>query len=78
MADKDLKWEENVPGKHYVDERCIASKLCVSVAPNNFRMSEQGHAYLYKQPETSEEEEQCRQAVAGCPVYAVGDDGDTA
>lgn len=75
MAEKELKWAENVTGKFYVDERCIASKYCVGVAPNNFRMSDEGHAYVQKQPETPEEVEQCAEALRGCPVYAVGDDG---
>lgn len=75
MADKDLKWEENIPGKNYVDQNCIASKYCVSVAPENFKMTENGaHAYVFKQPETPEEEEQMQEAIAGCPVNAIGDD----
>lgn len=73
MADKRQKWQENVAGKYFVDERCIASKYCVSVAPENFRMHESGHAYVFKQPITPEQEEQCRQAMAGCPVDAIGD-----
>lgn len=76
MAKKEFKFTENVQGKYYVDESCIASKLCVDLAPNNFRMSEEGHAYVFKQPETPEEEEQCRQALLGCPVAAIGDDGE--
>lgn len=76
MATREDQWDENVKGRYYVDDRCIASKLCVAVAPNNFVMSPEGHAYVYKQPETPEEEEQCRQAVSGCPVNAIGDDGE--
>ncbi len=75
MANKKLSWEENVKGPYYVDDNCIAAKFCVGVAPRNFRMSEDGHAYIYKQPETLEEEEQCRKALEGCPVNAVSDDG---
>lgn len=75
MAEKRAKWAENAPGKFYVDESCIASDFCVAVAPANFRMDESGHAYLYKQPATPEEEAQCREALAGCPVCAIGDDG---
>jgi ferredoxin len=76
MANRDDRWEQNVKGRYYVDECCIASKLCVDVAPNNFAMTPEGHAYVYKQPESPDEEEQCRQAVAGCPVGAIGDDGE--
>ncbi len=75
MADRNSRWDVNVRGTYYVDQSCIASKFCVAAAPANFRMSDAGHAYVYKQPETPEEEEACRQAVAGCPVDAVGDDG---
>lgn len=76
MADKNLRWEDNVPGKYYVDCTCIASKVCVAVAAANFRMSETDYAYVYKQPETPEEEDACRQAFLGCPVEAIGDDGE--
>jgi ferredoxin len=76
MAEKELKWEENVEGKHYVDKNCIAAKYCVAVAPEVFRMVENGsHAYVHKQPENSEEEEQAQDAIMGCPVSAIGDDG---
>jgi ferredoxin len=72
MADQYQKWQENVPGEYFVDERCIASKYCVSAAPEHFRMHESGHAYVFKQPITPEQEERCREAMAGCPVDAIG------
>jgi ferredoxin len=75
MADKRAKWPEDAPGKYYVDESCICSDFCVSVAPNHFRTDESGHAYIYRQPATPEEEIQCQEALAGCPVGAIGDDG---
>jgi ferredoxin len=76
VADKNNKWEENVKGKHFVDGNCIAAKFCVASAPENFKMSDTGHAYVSKQPDGAEEEERVRQAMAGCPVNAVGDDGE--
>lgn len=77
MADRTQKQEENVAGRCYVDHNCIAAKFCVGSAPEHFRMSEDGgHAYVYRQPETPEEEARCREALEGCPVEAVGDDGD--
>ena len=77
MADKELKWENNAEGKYYVDKNCIAAKYCLSVAPENFRMAENGsHAYVVKQPATSDEEVQVADAVMGCPVSSVGDDGE--
>lgn len=78
MADKDVKWESNARGKYYVDKTCIAAKYCVSVAPGNFRLDESGlHALVYRQPSSPEEEEAIRDAIMGCPVGAIGDDGDT-
>jgi ferredoxin len=76
VADQRQKWAENLPGRYYVDETCIASKYCVSAAPDNFRIDESGHAYIFAQPATPDQEEQCRDAMAGCPVNAIGDDGD--
>jgi len=75
MADKDAKWEDNAPGKYYVDDNCVCTKYCVAAAPRNFAMSDEGHAYVSKQPETQEEEEQCQEAMRGCPPEAIGDDG---
>tara|TARA_Y100000593_G_C4312730_1_gene339192 strand:+ start:3262 stop:3498 length:237 start_codon:yes stop_codon:yes gene_type:complete len=77
MADKDDKFEDNVPGKFYVDKECINCSLCIDVAPNNFKESADGdHDYVYKQPENEEERDQCYEAIDHCPVDAIGDDGD--
>lgn len=77
MADQTQKWKENVPGKMFVDETCIACDACVLSAPKNFAMHEDdGHAYVVKQPETPEEIEACKEAMDGCPVEAIGDFGD--
>ena len=54
MADKNLKVSENVPGKWYVDENCIACDSCISVAPDFFVMNDDStHAYVKKQPATA-------------------------
>lgn len=75
MADVNLKWEINVSGKYYVDTECIDCNLCSEIAPDNFRVNEEeGHDYVYKQPE-SEEEELCLEAMEACPVEAIGNDG---
>lgn len=77
MADKKEKWKENANGKFYVDQTCIACDACVTTAPNCFSMNEDdGHAYLTKQPATPEEEDLCREAMEGCPVEAIGNDGE--
>ena len=77
MADIDDKNEENVVGKFYVDSMCIDCDLCRETAPKNFtREEDEGYSYVFKQPETDEEVEQCVEAMEGCPVEAIGDDGD--
>lgn len=75
MADKSSRREDNAKGKYFVDGNCIAAKFCVNVASKNFRMSTTGYAYVYKQPDSPEEESQASEAVIGCPVNAVGTDG---
>ena len=77
MPDRDDKVPENTPGKFYVDSTCIDCDACREMAPTNFvRSEEEGYSYVTRQPETPEEEEQCRDALEGCPVEAIGDDGE--
>lgn len=76
MADVADKNPENVDGKFYVDEQCIDCDLCREHAPDNFeREEDEGYSYVYKQPETDEELELCMEALEGCPVEAIGNDG---
>jgi len=75
MADVDSKYEDNAPGKFYVDEECIDCDLCRETAPNCFnRNDDGGYSFVTKQPEDDEEEALCREAMEGCPVEAIGDD----
>jgi len=77
MADKSQKWTENKPGKMFVDQSCIACDACVLTAPKNFSMHEEdGHAFVTKQPDTPEEEALVKEAMEGCPVEAIGNDGE--
>ena len=77
MADKNDKYDENVPGKFYVDQECIACDACVLAAPDHFNMDEDdGHAFVIKQPSDDSELEACQEAMEGCPVEAIGDDGE--
>ena len=79
MAEIDEKWPENVKGKFYVDEQCIDCDLCRETAPDNFTRNEDGgYSFVYKQPSTPEEEELCNEALEGCPVEAIGDNGEDA
>ena len=77
MADREDKNVENVPGKFYVDSQCIDCDLCRETAPNNFtRADDEGYSFVFKQPENADEIAQCREAMEGCPVEAIGEDGD--
>jgi ferredoxin len=76
MADASLRWEDNVPGRWYVDKSCILCSLCSDLAPRNFKESREGdHDVVYKQPESPEELDQSEQARLQCPVEAIGSDG---
>jgi len=77
MADKNDKWKENVPGKFYVDSQCIDCDLCREVAPDFFvRQDDGGYSFVKQQPSTPEEVALCEEAKEGCPVEAIGDDGE--
>lgn len=76
MADVANKYSDNVEGKFFVDDQCIDCDLCRETAPANFKRNDDGgHSYVYKQPETPEEEALCQEAMDGCPVEAIGNDG---
>lgn len=76
MADVANKYPENVSGKYYVDNQCIDCDLCRETAPDNFKRNEDGgYSFVYKQPESPEEEARCQEAKEGCPVEAIGNDG---
>jgi ferredoxin len=76
MADIANKYEQNVPGKYFVDNQCIDCDLCREHAPENYtRYDDGGYSYVMKQPETPKEEAQCKEAKEGCPVEAIGDNG---
>lgn len=76
MADIENKYPENVEGEYYVDDQCIDCDLCRETAPSNFTRQEgEGYSYVYKQPETDEEKAECEEAMDGCPVEAIGNNG---
>ena len=56
MADLESKFEDNTPGKFYVDEECIDCDLCREIAPTMFhRNDDGGYSFVAKQPEGEEE-----------------------
>ena len=76
MADKNDKYGDNIPGRYYVDRSCIDCAACNLTAPDHFVLDEDdGHAYVAKQPENPDEEELCVEAMEGCPVESIGNDG---
>ena len=77
---RSSRWPENVRGKYYVDSTCGDCDLCREVAPKNFTRNEDfgnygGYSYVFKQPDTPEEEIACRESLEGCPHDAIHDDG---
>ena len=76
MADIQLKYEDNVAGRYFVDEECIDCDLCLETAPACFtRNEDDGYSFVFKQPGDEEEEELCKEAMENCPVEAIGDCG---
>ena len=67
-----------VKGKYYVDVvSCYCTTSCQYEAPEHFAIDEDAWtAYVYRQPETPEEEAACRRAMACCPHEAIHDDGE--
>jgi len=77
MANKADKWHTNTAGKFYVDQQCIDCDLCRETAPEYFtRFDDGGHSFVFKQPTSQEGIDQCMEALEGCPVEAIGNDGD--
>ena len=76
MADRENKLPENTPGRFYVDDQCIDCDACRETAPDFFRRNDdRGYSYVHTQPTSKADVELCREALEGCPVEAIGDDG---
>lgn len=76
MANKAGKVAENVAGKYYVDDQCIACGVCEGTAPDNFKLNSDGtHAYVCAQP-TAAQEAAVKDAMGACPTSSIGDDGE--
>ncbi len=77
MADRKERVSESVTGKYYVDAQCIDCDVCRVTAPDNFeRSADKGYSYVFRQPESSEEDARCQEAMDSCPVEAIGSDGE--
>ena len=63
-------------GRFYVDEQCDCD-LCRETTPDFFTRNEDGgYSFVHTQPTSAEGEELCMEALEGCPVEAIGDDGE--
>jgi ferredoxin len=79
MATLNNRYPDNTLGKYYVDDQCIDCDLCRETAPDNFTRNEDGgYSFVFKQPATPEEDALCKEAMEGCPVEAIGNDGEQA
>jgi len=77
MAISSDRLPQNVPGAFYVDSQCIDCDLCRETAPTVFnRHDETGYSYVFHQPTTPDEIALAQEAMEGCPVEAIGNDGD--
>ena len=76
MAAFGNRYSDNVLGKFYVDDQCIDCDLCRETAPDNFTRNEDGgYSFVFKQPISADEEALCKEAMEGCPVEAIGNNG---
>lgn len=76
MANRNQKNPGSIPGPFYVDATCIDCDLCRESAPTIFRRDDElGLSVVFKQPATTEEWEQARDALRNCPTETIGEDG---
>ncbi|MEI7693189.1 MAG: ferredoxin [Verrucomicrobiota bacterium] len=76
MADTANRYPENIAGAYYVDNQCIDCDLCRETAPNSFKRNDDGgYSFVYKQPDSVEEQKLAKEAMEGCPVEAIGSNG---
>lgn len=77
MASSEDRYPDNVPGPFYVDDQCIDCDACRACAPGFFeRNDEGGYSYVSRQPAGETERTKCQEALDGCPVEAIGSDGE--
>ena len=76
MADIANRYPENIAGAYYVDNQCIDCDLCRETAPNSFKQNDDGgYSFVYKQPDSPEDQKLAKEAMEGCPVEAIGSNG---
>jgi ferredoxin len=76
VPNRNDRVRDNDSGAFYVDSTCIDCDVCRDLAPQNFlRSFKHAYSYVSKQPENETERDACQEALACCPVEAIGDDG---
>lgn len=76
MADSNSRLSENVPGAFYITCECIDCDMCRETAPSVFKRNDDiGFSVAFHQPETEVERQQAEEALRGCPVEAIGNNG---
>jgi ferredoxin len=76
MANRNNTNPLNAPGTFYVDLTCIDCDICRNIAPSIFtRDDDEALTYVKQQPVTDEQIAQAREAMQGCPMECIGDDG---
>lgn len=67
-----MEIKNNVPGRFYVNSKCIGCSICSEIAPDNFKSNlESGYEYICRQPSNKQEEQLCMEAMEICPVDAI-------
>lgn len=76
MAELSERLTENVSGGFYTTSVCIDCDMCRETAPGMFKRDDSiGLSVVYRQPASPEEQRQADEAMEGCPVEAIGNDG---
>jgi ferredoxin len=76
MADPNSRLPENVPGVFYITSECIDCDMCRETAPSIFKRNDDiGFSVVFHQPVTEIERQQAEEALTGCPVEAIGNNG---
>ncbi len=74
MANIKKRVSENVPGDFFVDATCIDCDTCRQLAPAVFGEAAD-HAFVHRQPETTEDRRRALHALVSCPTGSIGSVG---
>lgn len=74
MPDIHSRLPQNITGRFFVDDSCVDCDHCRSTAPNFFRRDDDiGQSFVYAQPVSDSEIENCIEAMEGCPTESIGE-----